>query len=148
MEQQIQHSQFTLCAIKGIQEIENCVSQANLEQSLLELVRLRTADLNECGQCRDIFTDDAQFSGHTLERLEALKNWRRSAHFNDREKAALTWTEAILPSSRNIAAKAVYDRVRKHFTEHDLVVLSMAVNLVDTWSRLSVAFRTPEEAGL
>lgn len=147
MEQQIQHSNLTLCSIKGIQELENCVSQSNMERSLLELVRLRTSQINDCGQCRDLFTDDAQSSGQSPERLDALQNWRESGKFNDREKAALAWTEAITSSSRNVAANALYDSVRKHFDEHELVVLSMTVNLVDTWSRLSLAIR-PEELSL
>ena len=148
MKQQNQHSNLTLCAIKGIQELENCVSQSNLERSLLELVRLRTSQINDCGQCRNLFTDDAQTSGQSQERLDSLKNWRESDRFNDREKAALAWTEAITTPSRNIAADALYDRIRKQFDEHELVVLSMTVNLVDTWNRLSLAIRSPEEPGL
>lgn len=148
MEQQNQHSNLTLCAIKGIQELENCVSQSDMERSLLELVRLRTSQINDCGQCKDLFTDDAQSSGQSMERLDALKNWRESGKFSDREKAALAWTEAITSSSRNVTANALYDNVRKHFDEHGLVVLSMTVNLVDMWSRLSLAMRIPEKSSL
>ena len=145
MEQQIHHSKFTLCAIKGIQQLENCVSQSALERSLLELVKLRASQINDCDQCKELYTGDARVSGQTLERLFTLKNWREVTCFNDRERAALKWTEAIASSSPKIAVDALYDEVRQHFGEQELVVLTMAVNVIDSWNRLSLAVRTPVE---
>lgn len=137
MEQKNQQTKFSLCAIKGIQELENCLENSRLERSLLELVKLRTSQIYECDHCKDMHTRDARTTGHTLQRLFALKNWREAADFNEREKAALIWTEAITSSSRQTAVDAVYNEVRKHFEEEELVVLTMAVNVVDSWNRLS-----------
>ena len=148
MEQKIQDSKFTLCAIKGIQELENCISQSSVERSLLELVKLRTSQINDCDRCKELHIDNARASGQTLERLSLLKNWRKVDYFTEREKAALAWTEAIISSSRRNTVEALYDEVREHLEEQELVVLSMAVNLIDSWNRLALAVRTPEELSL
>ena len=145
MEKQIQQPKFTLCAIKGIQELENCVSGSKLERSLLELVKLRTSEINDCDQCRKSHINEARTSGQTLERLFTLKNWREATCFSDRERAALEWTEAITSSTSKVSAGELYDKVRVHFNEQELVVLTMAVNVIDNWNRLSLAVRTPEE---
>jgi alkylhydroperoxidase family enzyme len=36
----------------------------------------------------------------------------------------------------------VYERVRQHFTEEELVDLTLAVTNINAWNRLNVAFRT------
>lgn len=38
---------------------------------------------------------------------------------------------------------AAYESVRQHFTEEDLVNLTMAVIAINAWNRLAVGFRTP-----
>lgn len=145
MDQKIKDSKFMLCAIKGIQELENCISHSSLERSLLELVKLRTSQINDCDRCKELHIDDARASGQTLERLSLLKNWRETNHFTERERAALAWTEAIISSSRQSAVEALYNEVREHLEEQELVVLSMAVNVIDSWNRVGLAVRTPEE---
>jgi hypothetical protein len=36
----------------------------------------------------------------------------------------------------------VYERVRRHFTEQELVDLTLAITNINSWNRLNVAFRT------
>ena len=100
MEQKRQPSKFTLCAIKGIQELENCLEHSALEQSLLELVKLRTSQINDCEQCREIHTREARTTGHTLQRLFLLRNWKETQDFNEREKAAPAFPAPKIPSAR------------------------------------------------
>lgn len=37
----------------------------------------------------------------------------------------------------------VYAHARKHFSEHELVALTLAVVQINGWNRLSIAFRYP-----
>ncbi|MCC8358333.1 carboxymuconolactone decarboxylase family protein [Salinimicrobium sediminilitoris] len=145
MEEKIQHSKFTLCAIKGIQELDNCLDHCTIERSLLELVKLRASQIYDCEQCREMHTREARTTGYTLQRLFALKNWRESDEFNDREKAALAWTEAITSSSRQAAVDILHDDIRKILDEQELVAITMAVTTVDSWSRLSLTVRSFED---
>ena len=144
MEQKIKESKFTLCATEGIQELENCLTHSSIERSLLELVKFRTSQIYECDQCEEMYTRDARTTGYTLQRLFALKNWRESSEFSEREKAALAWTEAITSSSRQVAVEAVHIEVEKIFNEQELVALTMAVNVVDAWNRLALTVKSSE----
>lgn len=38
---------------------------------------------------------------------------------------------------------AVYERVREHFSEEDMVHLTMAIIAINAWNRLAIGFRTP-----
>lgn len=146
MEEKIQHSKFTLCAIKGIQELENCLGHCKIEPSLLELVKLRASQIYECDQCKELHTRDARTTGYSLQRLSSLKNWRDSSDFSDTEKAALAWTEAITSSSsRKAAVDTEYYAIREILDEQELLALTMAVNVVDSWNRLSLTVRSSQD---
>ena len=146
MEKKVKETRFTLCAIKGIQELENCLTHSSVERSLLELVKLRASQIYECDQCKEIHTRDARTTGYTLQRLFSLKNWRESSDFNEREKAALAWTEAITSSSsREAAVDTLYHDIRKIFGEQELMALTMTVNAVDSWNRFSLTVRSSED---
>ena len=45
--------------------------------------------------------------------------------------------------SRDHVPDAVYETVRRHFTEEGLVQLTMAVVAINAWNRLAIGFRTP-----
>lgn len=60
--------------------------------------------------------------------------------FTERERAAFAWTEAVTRISQDGVSEDLYAQARKQFSEEDLVKLTMAVAVINTWNRLSVAF--------
>src|SRR5262245_37349192 len=64
---------------------------SGLEPSLLELVRLRSSQINGCAYCLDMHTKDARALGETEQRLYTLSAWREAPFFTERERAALLW---------------------------------------------------------
>ena len=64
------------------------------EPLLLELVKMRASQLNGCAHCIDMHSKDARAHGETEQRLYALSAWEETPFFSDRERAALSWTEA------------------------------------------------------
>jgi hypothetical protein len=50
--------------------------------------------------------------------------------------------EAVTLVSGTHVPDDVYERVRQHFNEQELMDLTLAVALINTWNRLNVAFRT------
>jgi AhpD family alkylhydroperoxidase len=95
-------------------------SPSRLEPSLLELVRSRASQINGCAYCLDMHSKDARARGESEQRLYTLSAWRETPFFTDRERAALEWTEAITLISQGHAPDAVYEEVRKRFTEEEL----------------------------
>jgi alkylhydroperoxidase family enzyme len=69
--------------------------------------------------------------------------WRETPFFTPRERAALAWTDALTDLPRNHVSDEVYNEIREHFTDVELVNLTMAVIAINGWNRLAIGFRTP-----
>jgi AhpD family alkylhydroperoxidase len=132
-------------ALQAMLGLEKFVHSSGLELPLLELVRTRASQINGCAYCIDMHTKDARAAGETEQRLYGLSAWRETPYYTPRERAALEWTEAITLISEGHAPDDVYERVRQHFNEAELVNLTMAIVAINGWNRLAIAVRA--EAG-
>ncbi len=129
-------------AYRAMAGMESYVRNSGLEQSLLELVKLRASQINGCAFCIDMHTKDARAAGETEQRLYGLTAWSETPFYTERERAALAWTEALTLISQTHAPDDVYEHVRKHFSEVELVNLTMAIVTINSWNRLALGFRT------
>jgi AhpD family alkylhydroperoxidase len=127
--------------IKAMWGLENYVHHCGLETSLLELVKTRASQINGCAFCLDMHTKDARAAGETEQRLYALSAWHETPFFSEHERAALAWTEAVTRVADTHVSDEVYDLVRRHFTEKELVDLTLAVVAINGWNRLAISFR-------
>ena len=122
--------------------LEAYVNRSGLEPGLLDLVRMRASQINGCAYCLDMHSKDLRARGETEQRLYSLDAWRETPFYTDRERAALAWTEAVTLVARDHVPDEVYQEVRRHFTEQEMVPLTMAIVAINGWNRLNVAFRT------
>ena len=129
-------------AYMAMRGLEAYLRQCGLEQSLLELVKTRTSQLNGCAYCIDMHTKDARAHGETEQRLYALSAWRETPFFSDRERAALAWTEAVTLVADAPIEEEDYNDAREYFDEKSLVDLTLAIVAINGWNRLSIAFAT------
>jgi alkylhydroperoxidase family enzyme len=74
-----------------------------------------------------------------------LVAWREVPFYTERERAALAWTEAVTLVSVDHVPDEVYEETRRHFTEEELVYLTLAVVSINGWNRLAISFRTAPE---
>jgi len=130
-------------AIRAQRGLEAYVHGSGLESSLLELVKLRASMVNGCAYCVDMHTKDARLAGETEQRLYAVAVWHETPFFTPRERAALSWTDALTDLAHQDVTDELFHAVRMHFGEQELVDLTMAVIAINGWNRLSVGFRTP-----
>lgn len=126
-------------AMLGLEGFVN--KSSKLEQSLLQLVKMRASQLNGCAFSIDMYSKDARVNGETEQRLYVLPVWRETTLFTNRERAALAWTEALTLIAEDRAPDEVYAEVRKEFGEEELVNLSLAIIAVNGWNRLAIGFR-------
>lgn len=131
--------------IKAMWGLETYVRHCGLEHSLLELVKTRASQINGCAFCLDMHTKDARAQGETEQRLYTLSAWHETSFFTDRERAALAWAEAVTRIADTHAPDDVYELACKHFSEKELVDLTLAIVAINGWNRLAICFRT--EAG-
>jgi AhpD family alkylhydroperoxidase len=141
MERRIEVEKVAPRALQVMLAVEEAVRSSGLEPSLLELVRLRASYLNGCAYCVDMHTKDARVREETEQRLYAVPVWRETPFYTPRERAALAWTEAVTELGRAGVPDALFEDVRRHFTDAELVNLTLAVIAINGWNRLSVSFR-------
>ena len=143
MKQRLDYSKESDGALKGLLELEKYVHGSGLERTLYELVKTRASQINGCAYCIDMHTKDARKAGETEQRLYTLSAWRETPFYTPRERAALEWTEALTLISGNDVPDPLYEAVREHFTEKEIIALTMAIIAINGWNRLATSFRTP-----
>ncbi|MGH9761117.1 MAG: carboxymuconolactone decarboxylase family protein, partial [Blastocatellia bacterium] len=99
--------------------LEQYLSNCGLEESLLHMVRLRASQINGCAYCLDMHWKDLRAIGEGEQRLYSLDAWRECPYYTDRERAALSWTEAVTLIANDHAPDAVYEEVRRFFSEKE-----------------------------
>ena len=127
--------------INALRALETQVQGSGLEQSLIELVKIRASQINGCAYCINMHTQDARKHGETEQRLYLLNAWREAPAYSDRERAALAWTEAVTLISKTHAPNDVYDELRGHFSEAETVNLTMLIATINAWNRLAISLR-------
>jgi AhpD family alkylhydroperoxidase len=125
-------------AMKGL---EDYLHQCGLEESLLHLIKLRASQINGCAYCLDMHWKDLKSIGEPDHRLYELDAWEESPFYSDRERAALAWTEAVTRVADSRVPDALYDEVRKQFSEKEIANLTFAVAAINAWNRLAISAR-------
>ncbi len=128
--------------IQAMRDLETHIHDCGLEPPLLELVKMRASQINGCAYCLDMHSKDARAAGETEQRLYTLDAWREAPFYTERERAALDWTEAVTRVADTHVPDEVYEHVRQHFDEQDLVNLTLTVVAINGWNRLAISSRT------
>lgn len=141
MTKRIDYAAVAPQALQAVYGLEHYVRQADLELTLVELVKLRASYMNGCAYCVDMHAKDARLAGETEQRIYAVPLWRETPFFTPRERAALAWTEAVTALGPEGVPDALHEEMRAQFSEREIVDLTMAVIVINAWNRLSVTFR-------
>lgn len=128
-------------AMQALRGMGDFVDQSGLEPAIHDLILVRASQLNHCASCLDMHTKDARASGETEQRLYSLNAWRETPYFTDRERAALEWTEAVTVIGEQGVPDEVYERVNQHFTEEEMISLTMTVITINSWNRLNLGLQ-------
>lgn len=142
MGQRLNYAKVAPAGYNALDALDTYVENCALEPLLKELVRMRASQLNGCAYCLDMHSKDARAQGETEQRLYGLTAWREAPYYSPRERAALLWTEEITLIGETHASDAVYEEVRQHFTDEELVNLTLAIITINAWNRLAVSFRS------
>ncbi|SEO85984.1 carboxymuconolactone decarboxylase family protein [Actinacidiphila rubida] len=114
--------------------------ESSLPRNLQELVSLRASQLNGCGWCVDIHTQEADALGETPQRLGLVAVWRHSTVFTEAERAALAFAEeaTVLDGGKGVS-DATWEGVRKHFDDDQLGTLVCVIGMINASNRMSLA---------
>jgi AhpD family alkylhydroperoxidase len=141
MKPRLDHHQAAPDALHAMRALSHYTHHCGLDPALTELVKIRASQLNGCAYCLEMHTREARAMGETEPRLHLLAAWRESPLYTERERAALAWTEAVTLVAESRVPDDVYEAARASFSEEELVKLTLAIGVINTWNRLAIAFR-------
>jgi AhpD family alkylhydroperoxidase len=116
-----------------------------IDEKLRALVELRVSQINGCVYCLDLHARQARQLGEVQQRLDCLAAWPEYPLFEARERTAFAWAEAVTHISESHAPKHLYDELQVHFSEQEIVDLTLIISFMNTWNRLSISFRDKPE---
>jgi len=128
-------------ALQSMLALEKYVDASGLDHKLVLLMKMRASQINGCAYCLDMHSIDARAAGETEQRLYTLDAWRETPFFSDRERAALAWTEAITLVSETHVPDAVFEEVKKLFSDKEIIDLTIVVTTINMWNRLAISTR-------
>lgn len=148
MTQRLDHLTSTPGGMKALGGVHGYLAQTDLPKQLIDLVFLRTSQLNGCAYCIDMHSRDLLKSGLSVDKLVLVPAWREAgALFTAQEQAALAWTESVTLVAETGIPDADFAAVRAQFSEKDVADLTIAIGLMNAYNRIGVGFRlTPAAA--
>ena len=145
--QRLDYTQLSPRGMKALGSVYGHIMQSDLPGDLVDLVYLRVSQINHCAYCLDLHTRDLIKRGVSIEKLALLQAWPEAgALFSDRERAALAWAETVTRVAQTGIPDRDYDAAVAAFGEKDLVDLTIAIGLMNTYNRMAIGFRRTPQA--
>jgi AhpD family alkylhydroperoxidase len=126
--------------LKAWLDFSTLVAQSGLEESLLELVKLRSSQINACANCLNMHSYEARRAGETEQRIALLPAWEEAPCYTPRERAALAWVDHLTLIADKRAPKPVYEALAAQFSKEEQVQLTLAITVINGWNRLAIGF--------
>ncbi len=76
----------------------------------------------------------------TVRAIAAVCVWRDTPFFDERQRAALSWAEAVTLVAQSHVPDDAWDTARRQFSDVELVDLSLLVIAINGWNRLAISF--------
>lgn len=136
-------------ALPALLEVSKVIAKAGLPKETLDLVHLRTSQINGCAGCIHLHAGDLGKSQETDRRMLMVAAWREALCFSDAERAALALAEAVtrLSDRPDPVPDEVWQEAARHYSEQELGALVIAIGLVNLWNRVNVSTRQVPDAG-
>lgn len=141
--QRIDYATVAPGAYEAVLGLEKYLTREHFDRKLLHLVKYRASLINGCAHCLEMHAKDAIAEGEDPLRIYTVGAWEETPLFTPKERAALRWTEAVTLVHEGHVPDGVYEEARKHFSEKELVDLTLAVIAINAWNRLAIPFRSP-----
>ena len=149
MSMRLDYNQITPAGVKALGGVYGYVMQSSLSPVLVDLVYLRVSQINNCAYCLDMHTRDLLKRGVKIEKIALVQAWAEAGNlFDARERAALAWAESVTRVSQTGVPDEDYQAARAIFDERELVDLTIAIGLMNTYNRLAISFRNTPQAVL
>jgi len=115
-------------------EIESSDAMGIPSPELLELLRLRVAQMNHCEAGLYCHTTILRAQGTDETRLEQLETWETSDAFDGQERAAFALCDQMLKKADDPLPGLLIQELRHYFTKEAIISLTLAVMAANDWN--------------
>ena len=102
------------------------------------------SQINWCPFCLDLNTATCLKRGTTDEKLSLLPQFAESTQFDERERAALDYAEAMTDSNRHGDASVV-TKLQQHFSDDAIIELTALIAYQNMSSKFNAALGVPAQ---
>ena len=127
---------------KALYDVHTLIQRRPFDRKVYYLVVLRASQINGCAFCIDLHVKEALADGEDPQKLHLLAVWRESPIYSEKERAVLALTESLTRLPERGAPEPEYQSLREHFSEAEIVNLTVAIGVINVWNRWSVGFRS------
>ena len=121
--------------------LDKAAGDSHFSPLLVHLVKLRASQLNGCAFCQRMHAEEARSDGEEQLRLDLLAAWQEvDGIFNERERAALLWTEILTQVATAPVHDSQYAALAEHYTEKEIVDLTSLIIAINGWNRVAITF--------
>ena len=124
-------------------EAEVAVAAAGLDPLLVELLRIRTSQINGCAFCLRMHTRDALKKGENPDRIAVLPAWKETGYFSAADRAALRLTEAIAYVADGHVGDEDYDAASAVLTTDQVSAVAWLATVMNAFNRVAITSRYP-----
>ena len=140
--QRIRYPEIAPGGVAAMSAVERYLNVGeSLPAVLLELVRLRCSLLNGCEYCIALHSSELRKHNEPETRIEGAGEWRGTDAFTAKEQAALRWAEVVTNIQDGHASEQEFAAVQAHFSDVELVNLTIAIASINAFNRMAIAFR-------
>jgi len=139
--QRLEYDKLSPEAHRGLLAVHEALNKSPLGKTLVELVYLRVSQINGCAFCLEMHSAALRAAGVPAAKLDAMAGWRVSGRFDQRERAALAWAEALTDVAATHAPDEAYEPLKAHFSEVEISDLGYAIALMNAFNRLAIGAR-------
>ena len=139
MSQRLDYISINGAAIASMLKTKKLITA--IDEPLRGIVETRVSQINGCLYCVDLHTIQARDAGVSQQKLDCLTVWREAPFFSDAERAALAWAESVTLMPQTGAPDDVYTELGAHFSDEQIVDLTLIIAQMNAWNRLAGSFR-------
>ena len=111
---------------------------------LRSLVTVRVSQINHCRFCLDLNSATLAKRAGSMQKVQALENWREGDLFDAKERAALEYTEAVTYPGRSVD-EVLMAELRRHFDDDAVVELTGLIAFQNLSSKFNSALGVPAQ---
>ena len=141
MKTRINYAKASPEAFRAVMALENYVQGSGLERRFVHLIKLRASISNGCAFCVDMHVKESRHDGLSEQWINLMSVWRESPVYTQQERALLGWVDAVTKIAETGAPDDAFESLKAHFSDEEIVKITVAIRATNTWSRIAVGFR-------